>query len=241
MADVQQASTLERQALLRKLIDGDENTRRSVAHDLHDELSPYLVALQPLVRTLQMKCAGRPELDELSRTVNTLVSHQSHILAKLRDILMGLHPPELETYGLRGAIERLLAQPLPTERGTALQVAFDPGGDWQSFGVTLDISIYRLVQECLTNARRHACGARVEVRFDPRLQSDGRPQLGIDVVNDCEPGVPLRGMGGLGVPGMRDRCMALGGTFQAGHFRSSQWRVAIRLPLDQGSHQPTPT
>ena len=170
MADAQVASNSERQSLLRKLVDSDEDTRRSVARDLHDELSPYLVAMQPLVRTLAMKCARQPELDDVAQTVATLVEHQSHILAKLRAILMGLHPPELETLGLRGAIERMVAMPLKNDRGQVLALEFLAGGDWSSFGPTLDVSIYRLIQECLTNARRHAHGAGISVQMDPRAR-----------------------------------------------------------------------
>ncbi|HSI58483.1 MAG TPA: HAMP domain-containing protein [Ideonella sp.] len=232
MADAQAASNAERQTLLRKLIDSDENTRRSVAHDLHDELSPYLVALQPLVRTLQIKCAKRPELEDIAATVDTLIDHQTHILAKLRAILMGLHPPELDTLGLRGALERMAAQPLHTEAGQRIEVNFHAGGDWLGFGPTVDVSVYRLVQECLTNVRRHSAGTRVDIVFDPAARLQGRAAIGIEVVNDCRAGAAPAGGGGLGVPGMRDRCVALGGSFEAGAVDARAWRVRIRLPLD---------
>lgn len=243
MADAQAASHAERQALLRKLIDSEENTRRSVAHDLHDELSPYLVALQPLVRTLQLKCAQRAEWRDLSATVDSLIGHQSHILAKLRAILMGLHPPELETLGLRGAIERLAAQPLRSDDGREIAVLLHAGGDWQAFGPTLDVSVYRLIQECLNNARRHAAGDRVEVRFDPQTRAQGRTMLAIEVVNDYFPqrsGGGGVGGGGLGLPGMRDRCLALGGSFEAGPLHGEHWRVRVQLPLDADTARTDP-
>jgi len=233
MAERQAASNAERQALLRKLIDSEENTRRSVARDLHDELSPYLVALQPLVRTMQLKCAQRPELSDFAATVDTLISHQSHILAKLRAILMGLHPPELETLGLRGAIERLAAQPLRSDDGREIDVVLDAGGDWLAFGPTLDVSVYRLILECLNNARRHATGTRVDIRFDTEAKVQGRAMLAIEVVNDFSPGHSGSGGGGLGVPGMRDRCVALGGSFAAGALHDDKvWCVRMHLPLD---------
>ena len=52
------------------------------------------------------------------------------------------------------------------------------------------------------------------------------------MVNDCATGQAKAGVGGLGMLGMRDRCIALGGTFEAGATGDDQWRVHIRLPLD---------
>jgi two-component system, NarL family, sensor histidine kinase UhpB len=237
MADALAAAAAERQTLLRKLIDSDESTRRGVAHDLHDELSPYLVALQPLVRTLQLQCARRPELADLAVTVDTMIDHQSHILVKLRAILMGLHPPELDTWGLRGAIERMAAQPLRNARGDPIEVCLHAGGDWLGFGPTLDVSIYRLMQECLTNVGRHSGGSRVDMAFDPHARFAGRAVLEIEIRNDCSDGGNAPGVGGLGIPGMRDRCIALGGSFESAPAAGKAWRTRIRLPLDENSTQ----
>lgn len=234
MADALAASDAQRQTLLRRLIDSDEQTRRSVAHDLHDELSPYLVALQPLARTLQLQCARRPDLADIGATAQSLIAHQSHILGKLRDILMGLHPPDLETLGLREALQRMVLRgPADGQGGPQLRLHLQ--GSWEGFGPTLDVSIYRIVQECLTNARRHARARCIEVRIDSEDRlDDGRPALRITVDNDgVRPGASAPSPG-LGTLGMRDRCLALGGSFEAGVADPAghTWRATVRLPLD---------
>jgi two-component system sensor histidine kinase UhpB len=243
MADALETAQAQRQTLLRRLIDSDEHTRRTVAHDLHDELSPYLVALQPLARTLQIQCATRPDLADIGSTATMLISHQSHILTTLRNILTGLHPPDLETLGLREALARMAAQGPATDGGTPAPVQLHAGGDWQGFGPTLDVSIYRMVQECLTNARRHARPSRIDLRFDPadRLD-DGRPALRITVDNDGVPAATAAPETGLGTLGMRDRCLALGGSFEGGPADAAgrAWRVTIRLPLDPAALTPMP-
>lgn len=238
MADDLGAAHASREALMRKLIEGEERTRRSIAHDLHDELSPYLVALQPVAHTLQRQCAGREGFEDIAPTVRTLVGHQTHILATLRRILSGLHPPELETLGLRQALERLVGQrrdvgdPRPLAR-------LHTAGDWSSFGPTLDVSLYRMVQECLTNARRHARPERIDVRIETREAEGGAggragSLLCLEVHND---GVSLESPearddgGGLGTLGLRDRCMALGGEFESGADGQGGWFVRVRIPL----------
>ena len=235
MADALAAAQEERQALLRKLVEGDENTRRSVAHDLHDELSPYLVALQPLVRTLELHCKSRPELIELAPIVQTMIAHQSQVLGRLKSILKGLHPPELATWGLRRAIEHTLGQSMANAHGETIEVNFTTGGDWHSFGPTLDVSVFRLIQECLTNVQRHSGARGVDVTFDPDLHDGERRMLGIEVVNDRGEVTPAPGLAGLGILGMRDRCIALGGSFESGPIDGDRWRTRMRLPLDEDS------
>lgn len=242
MADALDRAQAQRQTLLRRLIDSEELTRRRVAHDLHDELTPYLVALQPLARTLQLQCLTRPDLADIGQTASSLISHQSHVLTTLRRILMGLHPPDLETFGLREALSQMASQSgAPGEEAPRVRLRAD--GDWQGFGSTLDVSIYRMVQECLTNARRHACPSRIDLGFDTgdRLD-DGRPALRITVVNDGVPSASLQVRPGLGTLGMRDRCVALGGSFEAGPdtMHANLWRVTIRLPLDSSPATPQP-
>ncbi|MEF7613430.1 HAMP domain-containing protein [Aquincola sp. MAHUQ-54] len=241
MAAALEAAQAQRQTLLRRLVDSDENTRRTVAHDLHDELSPYLVALQPLARTLDMQCATRPDLADIGGTARTLIAHQSRILATLRNILTGLHPPDLETLGLREALARMAAQAPAAGEGPPALVRLHADGDWQGFGPTLDVSIYRMVQECLTNARRHGRPGRIDITFDTDARlDDGRPALRITVANDgVRPGTGTA-PAGLGSLGMRDRCIALGGSFQGGPAGASggSWRVEICLPLD-ADHPPS--
>lgn len=249
IAQQRSAAQAGQQALLRKLLASQERTRRALAHDLHDELSPHLVALGPLLHGLQLQCRERPELRAFAASVDTLSRHQSHILGRLRAILMGLHPPELASLGLRGAIGQLATQSIERADGSAIRVVLHLGGSWSSFGAALDLNIYRLLQECLNNARRHGTGARVDVRLDARAQAQGRGRIAIEVVNAC--GAQHGGGGcGLGLAGMRERCMALGGSFEAGLTDSGdsgdtadaadaadaaaagrQWRVRIHLPL----------
>ena len=237
MVDKLAAANVDRRALLRRLIEVEETARRSVAHDLHDDLAPYLIALQPLTRTVQRECRGKPEFARVTPMIDTMIEHQTLILARLRTILTGLHPPELETLGLRRAVERLVRDGAD-DAAKPLQITFEPGGDWQSFGPTLDVSLYRMIRECLTNARRHGTSPEVRLSFDLDGRLDDGAALTLTMISHWRPKPDATDASapppsGLGILGMRDRCTALGGRFSAGPDQQDRWRVEIVLPLDR--------
>jgi signal transduction histidine kinase len=101
----------------------------------------------------------------------------------------------------------------------------------------VDLSAYRIVQEALTNALKHAgpASARVTVRF-------GRDELDIEVADDGtapangngDPGRPPSG-GGHGLVGMRERVALFGGDLAAGHRRDGGYAVKARLPIDRSA------
>jgi len=227
-----EAAREQQKALMRRLVEREEQTRRSVAHDLHDDLSPYLVALQPLGRMLQMTCARHDGPLDISQAIETLITHQSNMLTTLRRILVGLHPPELETMGLRGALEQLVAQRNAATEGHC-RISFEAREPWRSLGPVLDSNVYRMVQECLTNAMRHATPRRIEVRIT-------RPSSLIDihVRNDGVRASPSRVRSGFGTLGMRERCIALGGRF-ASRADADGWLVHIELPDEVPTTVPT--
>jgi len=99
----------------------------------------------------------------------------------------------------------------------------------------VDLSAYRIVQEALSNAMRHAPGAAVEVKL-----YYGDAALVVEVRNDCPPGnrsaelrddMPSEG-GGHGIIGMRERATMLGGHLQAGPTEKGEFLVTAALPLD---------
>lgn len=224
------AARAQSTSLMHTLIEHDEHTRRSLAHDLHNDLSPYMVSLPPLTRSMQRLCNGRADRAELLALLETMDHHQSQMLGMLRRILAGLHPLELETLGLRESLQQLAPRALDAQ---GLQAVLHLEGDWSSFGPTLDVSVYRIVQECIADAMRHASGSRLAIVVRPVHLPEGRQIIEIEATNDAAiiPQAPSRG--GKGLLGMRDRCTALGGTFESGPNGTHGWRVLARLPLTE--------
>lgn len=217
----------ERQSLTQKLIGMEEETRRSLARDLHDELSPYLVAMQPHARLIANACSQHIQLNPFRESSNSLLEHLAHILGLVRNLLERLRPPEIEELGLRNALAGLVHY-WRQHAAWPAQIEFLPVGDWQRFLPTLEVSIYRIVQECLTNTFKHSDATRIEIRIEVQRGNSDRIQI-LVIDNGSNRGDTQSG--GMGVLGMRERVQALGGLFSAGPVDGGGWQVEALLPL----------
>jgi signal transduction histidine kinase len=106
----------------------------------------------------------------------------------------------------------------------------DPGLEHAVLPPGVAATGYRVVQEALTNVRRHAPGAAT-VEVDVRIREEA---LLVSVRNDGVPHTPMSGRasgGGFGLVGMGERVAALDGTFAAGPTAPGVWTVSVRLPL----------
>jgi two-component system sensor histidine kinase UhpB len=217
----------QRRRLMQKLVGTEEDTRRSVARDLHDELSPYLVAMQPHALLIDDACAKHEQLAGYRASAQSLIDHVAHLLLIVRNLLERLRPPEIEELGLRSALQGLIDQ-WRDHSPRQVSINFSASGDWSVSSATIDVSIYRIVQECLTNAFKHSDADGIAVNIDFSTDSAGHPCVQLSVTDNGKS--HLRGSaGGLGVLGMRERVEALGGSLTAGPIDGVGWRVQARL------------
>jgi signal transduction histidine kinase len=124
-----------------------------------------------------------------------------------------------------------LAELLAASRAAGLEVSVDVTGDARGVPAAVDLTAYRLLQESLTNARKHAgpVAVRVTVTY-------GRDELAIVVDNSAGAAPAAAADGGPrhGLVGMRERVAALGGTLRAGRRPDGGYRVHATLPLGVG-------
>jgi signal transduction histidine kinase len=111
-------------------------------------------------------------------------------------------------------------------RAGGLRVEIVQAGERNGVAPGVDLAAYRIVQEALTNARKHAGAVRVQVRvaYVPGA-------IDLEVSNDAGPGGPGGGAG-RGLAGMRERVRLFGGTLEAGEDGRGGFRVHARLPLE---------
>jgi signal transduction histidine kinase len=107
--------------------------------------------------------------------------------------------------------------------GLDVDLSVDPSARTLPLGVGL--SAYRIVQEALTNALKHAPGSRVRVYV-----RRGADELAVEVENDAGSGAPMRIEGGHGLVGVRERVSLFGGTLQAGPTDRGGFRLSATLP-----------
>jgi two-component system sensor histidine kinase UhpB len=205
----------ERRRLAEQAVSAQDAERKGIARELHDEFGPYLFALRAHASSL-MRIADAPE-----PSTEGLRKHGSAILEQLnalqqfnRRVLERLRPVGLAELGLFeaiGALVRLWQQAHPD---VVIKTSISPL--LCETGETADLTIYRTVQEALTNVFRHAGATTVNVTVGPTERTSGsmRGNYGCALVQVRDNGRGLKPDHklGLGLTGMRERIVALGGT-----------------------------
>jgi signal transduction histidine kinase len=219
-----------RTELLRKLATVQEDERRRVSRELHDgvgqELTALILGLKAPERVLPEGSPGCDRLREVEAIVGR-IGREAHELA------VDLRPTALDDLGLGSALAAYLAR--WTER-TGIAVDFQPLGlEAGRLPPEVETAIYRIVQEALNNAARHAGARRVSVIVERRagevtalVEDDGR---GFDPARvDSE-----SGRGCLGLLGIRERVGLVGGTFLVDSCKGKGTTVRARIPLQAPS------
>ena len=209
-----------------------EEERRAIARELHDEMGQSVTA----IRTIGAAIANRTERSDaqIHSNARTIVQVAGHLYDVVHGIIRQLRPSALDHLGLQDALEGWVE----TWGGRYPEVRLDLTleGDLSDLGETVNITAYRIVQECLTNVVRHAGAdhARISVCRD----SDGLEV----VVKDNGRGLGERNASEaarFGLLGMRERVQALHGEFELISRRGEGLRVRAWIPLAR-STRPEP-
>lgn len=225
----------ERSALLRKLMVMEEQTRRAIARDLHDEMSAYMVAMQPHVALLSAACQREPALARFRASADALTAHLAQLLGRVRVQLESLHPVEIDALGLYNALRQLVEQ-RSAQSPRQMELVLNLEGESADAGPAVEASAYRIVQEAVTNAFKHSDCTRLLIGVSTE-RVDGERVLKLDIWDDGSAhGIPA-GVVGLGMLGMRERALALGGVCTAGPATGGGWRVTVRLPFARNEQE----
>ena len=224
----------DRTALTERLISLQDEERRHLARELHDEFGQSLAAIRALTasarQTAAQDCPGLlAECDGIARIATDMME-------TLRGTLFRLRPPDVDELGLAASLDGLIAGWNGRSRGQPrFEIAVS--GSFGRLPSSVGANLYRIVQEALTNAAKHAGATRVVLRLqmreaDPRGPAPGEIALAID--DDGRPADPAI-KSGMGLLGMRERVAALGGrlSFEAEPGKGSSLRVVVPVPVSQ--------
>jgi signal transduction histidine kinase len=196
----------ELRRLSSSLIAAQDQERRRIARDLHDGLGQELSGAKMMVDCLQMKNQSAEWKQRAAAEASTLIDQA---IQQVRSISHLLHPPMLDEVGLHSSLQWYL-DGLTKRSGLETSLSLQPE-DFPRLGSELETSIFRIVQEALTNVYRHAEARKTEISL---AISDG--QIVVTVRDDGK-GIPNHisdfepGMIGVGIAGMRQRVKELGG------------------------------
>jgi signal transduction histidine kinase len=214
-------------SLTHQIVLAQEEERRRVAHELHDEAGQALVALKISLGLLYKDL--REDMGELADNLSDAIALVDETRNRIRMIAHGLRPPELDTVGLNPALEGFCHD---FSRRTQLDIRY-LGVDLPPLPDTISISLYRFLQEALTNVVEHACADFVMVQ----LSCDGR-HLQLSVADngrglDRDVRSPSgKRPSGLGFLGMRERLELLGGWLDIESEPGQGTHLTAQIPLD---------
>jgi two-component system sensor histidine kinase UhpB len=208
---------LERRESGRRAVDAQEQERRRLALELHDEVGQTLAGV-----VLGLDGLRQAVPDELRGGVETMQDVVREGAEHVREIARGLRPVALEELGLRAALVSLLSAVADT---SGLRVQRRIAGSLPALEPEVELVVYRVAQESLANVARHAQAARVEVSLEGR---DSAVELRIvDDGRGIDPGA-LRSSRGL--QGMHERAVYVGGLFGVRAVEPHGTEVHLRVP-----------
>ncbi|MFC5582904.1 MASE1 domain-containing sensor histidine kinase [Rhodanobacter terrae] len=208
-------------AAARGNLQADENQRRHLAAELHDELGQNITAIQTHVKLAQarLRQAG---MEDISTSINTILAHMRRALHRLLD---DLRPAVLDEFGLLRALDEGPIRDLLNTAGMTYHTELH--GDPRLLDDDIRTAIYRLAQESATNAVKHAQASEFRLRL--RIGERQGIALALLDLRDNGIGLPSRlPRGGRGLQGMRDRVTSLGGQFR---LRPEDAGVHLRILL----------
>lgn len=212
--------------MLKRVIDSEEEERKRVARELHDDI---LQDISVFLMRLDI-CKMHPEQITTAK-IDDMRRHVEKTIDSIHDIIRNLRPSILDDLGLEAAIKWLLDKHL-SERGIHYFLNIESVMD-RRFDPQTEITLFRIVQESIVNIARHAGAGNVFVILkadDSSITAD---------VEDDGAGFDVRSMlkyttedgRGLGLLGMKERASLLDGSLQICSSPGSGTRISVRLPL----------
>jgi signal transduction histidine kinase len=196
--------------------------REQLARELHDTVAHHVSAIAIRAQAGRVVAASDPDaaLDALA----VIEEEASRTLAEMRTMVGGLRDGGAAALAPQPGVADL--ERLARSAGDRPRVELQLSGDLEDLGASVEAAIYRIVQESITNAVRHA---RHATRIDVRVIGDN-DCVRLTVSDDGDAGATPRNPLGYGLVGMTERAMLLGGFLQAGPAPDRGWTVEATLP-----------
>jgi glucose-6-phosphate-specific signal transduction histidine kinase len=234
LADVSELELLQRELadalsenrmLSQKYLLAQEEERRHLARELHDEMGQWLNAIKLDAVSIRKYPGELPR--EVVESAQSIMDVSTRVYDVARGLMERLRPVALDELGLGDALGHLVSE--WRRRNPQVECTLTLGSNLDGFDEQTNITVYRVVQECLTNVTRHAQAS--QVRLELAVGSDsGELTL---VVSDNGVGIDSSGKkrSGLGLAGLRERVEALRGRLEI--LRSAPHGVEVRalIPL----------
>lgn len=201
-----------------------EDERRSLARELHDELGQYVTAIKTFAVAIANKT--KEKAPEVEASAQTIVAAANHIYDGMHNIIKQLRPGSLDNLGLPETLKDLVND--VQEHHANLTISLSLAGDLDELGETLNINIYRMVQESINNAIKHAQASTLEI--DLKVTDTDTLML---MIKDDGKGMDMDAIdqtNHFGLLGIRERVQGLHGSFGIDSALGSGTTININIP-----------
>ena len=218
-------SQAELQALAGRLLTAQDDERRRISRELHDDVNQRLAILTLDVESLQARVPRAP--GATAKRLGVIRDRLVELSDDVHGLAYDLHPSVLDHLGLRAALKSYVAD---LQRHESIRIDLHVGDNLERLPPDVAACLYRVAQAALRNVVKHAQANRVAVELEP---VDGGVRLS---VSDDGVGfaVPARSSEGLGIVGMQERVRLVGGRFSLTSRVGEGSRVTVWVPLARG-------
>jgi len=225
LAANQQLLLSERKKLTFKLISLQDEERRYLARELHDELGQCLAAINAL--TASITHTAKQQCPDIAEDAQSLSRINEHIMGTVRNLLVKLRPTEIDELGLELSLNSLVSE-WNSHRANKINYQLIITGDCQQLFDPYPITLFRIIQECLTNIAKHSSATSASIKLDIK---DKLITLLIEDNGNID-SLPFIDNSGFGLLGISERVSSLGGLLQLSKNESDGLSTLITLPFN---------
>lgn len=219
----------ENRFLIGKSLAVQEEERHHLARELHDELGQCITAIQAdasIINERAKSCDPR-----LLASAAAIQDVAARIYEVVHSMMLRLRPSMLDDLGIVDTLKEEVDAWRERQPGTDYELSFD--GNLSDLGEDVNITLYRVAQECLTNIAKHGQATRVSIELGIRTEEGEGRRVELRIRDDGV-GFGSRSRGkGLGLIGMRERVEGLGGLFHLSSAPGAGTAIAVELPLTE--------
>lgn len=220
----------ETRLLAKHMDEVQEAERRHLARELHDELGQCLTA----IKTDAVLIRNRTEKSEpkVFNSAQAIIDIASHIYDVVHNMITRLRPSPLDDLGLVPTLEESIS--VWQQRESQIHFSLKTEGNLENFNETINMTVFRVVQEAITNAVRHAEAEQIKVSVSV-TDAGENDLLKISIVDDGK-GMVVRDFHSdvdFGLLGMRERAHSLGGEFDLQSEPGKGVAITVTLPVDE--------
>ncbi|MBE9532634.1 MAG: PAS domain-containing protein [Proteobacteria bacterium] len=230
-AEAAQNQLRETRLLAQHMSDAQEIERRHLARELHDELGQCLTA----IKTDAVLIRNRTEESEpkVFASAQAIIDVASHIYDVVHNMITRLRPSPLDDLGLVPTLKEAISA--WQQRQPDIDFKLNLSGQLESLNEAMNMTVFRVVQESITNAVRHAEASEMIISVTNEFDSENGQQLVLDI-SDNGKGMEVQDFHSdvdFGLLGMRERAHSLGGQFQLTSALGEGLTIHITLPLEE--------